>query len=129
MQDEIMINSIQAALLSRATKNITASLMITEEEYNQIMLIYGRAAERAELNMSDSTNIGVLGLSTRVYNGLIRSGIKTIHDLKGTSVQKLMGIRNFGEVSVNEVMKKLKLHNTQMRSVRCIKEMRNEDKS
>lgn len=51
-----------------------------------------------------------LELSEKVYNALIRSRITTLRELAFMSDEKLLGIRNFGEKSLQELREKLASH-------------------
>lgn len=56
-----------------------------------------------------SDKLELLGLSTREYNALARRGVQTISDLRGTSKEDLLKIRNLGELSVDHILSKLAL--------------------
>ncbi len=51
-----------------------------------------------------------LGLSRRVYNALMRSGIRTVEDLVQTPHEQLQRIRNIGPTAQEEIERKLELH-------------------
>lgn len=51
--------------------------------------------------------ISVLGLSVRSYNVLMRSNVKTLQSLVALSDEELLGLRNAGRKTVNEIRAKL----------------------
>lgn len=51
-------------------------------------------------------NIDVLGLSTRAYNGLNRSGINTLDKLSGMTYDDFMKIRNLGRHTLEEILER-----------------------
>ena len=53
------------------------------------------------------TQLEKLGLSTKVYMALLRSGIRTIEELKEIPPKKLLRINRIGEGSVKEIQLKL----------------------
>lgn len=61
----------------------------------------------------DTKNIkvSILGLRNRGYYALIRAGIKTIPQLLECTDRKLLSLRNFGNVSLNDVKNCLALYN------------------
>src|SRR5204863_569150 len=54
--------------------------------------------------------IEVLDLSSRTYNGLKRSQITTVGQLLQMSEDELLGLRNFGQKSLQELHEKLARH-------------------
>ena len=65
-----------------------------------------REDERSLIYPPDE-DIEVLSLSVRSYNCLKRGGILTVADLWRMTERELLGIRNLGEKSVSEIVKKL----------------------
>jgi DNA-directed RNA polymerase subunit alpha len=61
------------------------------------------AESAARLNMS----IEDLGLSGRSYNCLKNASVKTVGELVSYSPEQLMGLKNFGEKSLTEIVDKL----------------------
>ncbi len=57
-----------------------------------------------------------LDLSVRSYNCLKRAGIHTVEDLTKKSVDDMLKVRNLGQKSLDEVIKKLQDLNLQLRS-------------
>lgn len=53
------------------------------------------------------SSIDNLGLSTRSYNALRRSGINTINQLLKYSAANLKSVNNIGDKSFNEIQEKL----------------------
>jgi DNA-directed RNA polymerase subunit alpha len=51
--------------------------------------------------------VGDLGLSVRARKCLSRLGILTIGELMNRSPDELLGVRNFGVTSLNEIRQKL----------------------
>jgi DNA-directed RNA polymerase subunit alpha len=70
---------------------------------NQKNIIDSVAENETELDVL----IEELQLSVRAYNCLKRVNIRTIADLVQYSVKELKEIKNFGQKSANEVVKKL----------------------
>lgn len=56
------------------------------------------------------TNIGELGLSTRAFNGLRRSGIFTIKDVIAIPEEKFIGMQSIGEKTAQEIKSKIKTY-------------------
>jgi len=48
-----------------------------------------------------------LGLSVRSFNALMRAGLTTMGAIEDYGIESLLGLRNFGENSYNEVLDKL----------------------
>ena len=71
----------------------------TEEE--ELPSIFGQEVVEEEVDYD--VPIEQLELSVRSYNCLKRQGINTLEQLLDCSEQDLMGIRNFGEKSIDEV--------------------------
>ncbi len=67
--------------------------------------------EKIRLKMFLSQPIEVLGLSNRPKNCLIENKILTIGDLVSKTEDELRTIRNLGEKSIDEIIRKLKEHN------------------
>ena len=59
-------------------------------------------------------DINVLDLSVRSYNCLWRSGIHTINDLLGVTVEELSKVRNLGYKSYNEIVSVLEKYGLQL---------------
>lgn len=73
--------------------------------YTKIVSLLGGGPTEEELD----SEIIELGLSTRVYNALARSGYKTIRHLIEADAKSLYEVRNFGEKGRREVEGALKL--------------------
>ena len=58
--------------------------------------------------------ICVLGLSTRVYNRLIRAGIYTVGDLTTMTYADFLVFRNLGPKRIDEIIKALQEHGFSM---------------
>ena len=56
------------------------------------------------------TSIDILDLSTRTYNCIRRSGIKTVEELSTMTFDDLIKIRNFGRHSLEELLIKARDH-------------------
>lgn len=67
--------------------------------------------DEAEKEKVADQPIEALELSVRSYNCLMRYGIKTVEKLIKTSESDLMGIRNLGSKSIQEIKDKLEQHN------------------
>jgi len=64
--------------------------------------------EQLDIEQYKDISIEVLDLSIRPYNCLKKANINTIGELLKYSINQLMGLRNFGQKSANEVSYKLK---------------------
>ena len=64
----------------------------------------------------EETKIDELELSVRAYNQLKRADINTLADLDGMSIDDLMGIRNLGMRSVEEIIEKAKPYGIEFRN-------------
>lgn len=78
---------------------------------------YGRYSNSNDVPdfVTPVTEIGVLNLSVRSENGLRRAGINTIGDLEKMTTKELLGIRNLGKRSYDEIVSMLRLYNIGLR--------------
>lgn len=79
---------------------------------NQYKTKTSEVKEEGDINESTigkllNTTIEDMGLSTRSYNGLKRVSINTLRDLIKLTRQDLLDIKNLGEKSFNEIIKKV----------------------
>lgn len=67
---------------------------------------YGRYSDSNDVPdfVTPVTEIGALNLSVRSENGLRRAGINTIGDLEKMTTKELLGIRNLGKRSYDEIV-------------------------
>lgn len=84
------------------------NLFVREEDLNNVVKITERPVieRKVEKGLAIST-IDDLDLSARSYNCLKRANIETIEQLLNTSKNTLEHVRNFGKVSIDEVISKL----------------------
>ena len=101
---EIRIAEIGEELLELALKNQmeevkTENFPDAENEH-----------EDENYEISDDLHMGIeeLGLSVRSYNSLKRAGINTLEDLFKEIEKDMMGVRNIGRKTMEEVLKKAK---------------------
>lgn len=73
------------------------------------------APDEAEKEKVVDQPIEVLELSVRAYNCLMRHGIRTVEKLTSSSENDLMGIRNLGAKSIQEIKDKLEQHNLSLK--------------
>jgi DNA-directed RNA polymerase subunit alpha len=66
-------------------------------------------------NRARDIKIDDLDFSVRTYNCLKRQGIETLDELRNYTPEELMGIRNFGQKSLDEVADKLTEYGFEMR--------------
>ena len=57
------------------------------------------------------TSLEDLDLSVRAYNCLKAAKIRTINDLVSKTEEELLGFKNFGKKSLEEIQERLKEHN------------------
>lgn len=58
-------------------------------------------------NVDDAASLEELNISTRVLNSLKKAGIETVGDLRAKDREELLQIKNLGEKSLDEVLKKV----------------------
>ena len=95
----------QAANINNQYMSSFLSLNASEDEDIEIPSIF--AAEGPEFNPELDEQIEDLDLSVRSYNCLKRAGIHSVRQLVEYSENDLLGIRNFGAKSIEEVKDKL----------------------
>lgn len=76
------------------------------------------APDEAEKEKVADQPIEVLELSVRSYNCLMRHGIRTVEKLTNSSENDLMGIRNLGAKSIQEIKDKLAQHDLLLKGAR-----------
>ena len=57
--------------------------------------------------VEDSTTLEEVGISTRVLNSLKKAGIETVGELRSKDREELLQIKNLGEKSLDEALKKI----------------------
>ncbi len=57
--------------------------------------------------VADEASLEELNISTRVLNSLKKAGIETVGELRGKDREELLQIKNLGEKSLDEVLKKI----------------------
>ena len=84
------------------------NLLVREEDLNNVVKITERPVIERKVEKGLVINtIDDLDLSARSYNCLKRANIETIDQLLDTSKRALEHVRNFGKVSIDEVISKL----------------------
>ena len=58
-------------------------------------------------SVDDAASLEELNISTRVLNSLKKAGIETVGDLRAKDREELLQIKNLGEKSLDEVLKKV----------------------
>jgi DNA-directed RNA polymerase subunit alpha len=58
-------------------------------------------------DVDDTSSLEDLGIPTRVLNSLKKAGIETVGDLRSKSRDELLGVKNLGEKSLDEVLAKV----------------------
>jgi DNA-directed RNA polymerase subunit alpha len=64
-------------------------------------------AKKAANDLDDSASLEDLGISTRVLNSLKKAGIETVGDMRSKDRDELLAVKNLGEKSLDEVLKKI----------------------
>lgn len=80
---------------------------ITEKQSSMMSYMPPEAPVDAESAARLSMSIEDLGLSGRSYNCLKNANVKTVGELVSYSPEQLMGLKNFGEKSLTEIVDKL----------------------
>jgi DNA-directed RNA polymerase subunit alpha len=80
---------------------------ITEKQSSMMSYMPPEAPLNAELQAKLNMPIEDLGLSGRSYNCLRNANIKKVGELVDYSPEQLMGLKNFGEKSLTEIVDKL----------------------
>lgn len=90
--------------------NYNLRMQAINEHYRLIGLEKQLQEEEFKTLNTTALNIHIseLNLSKRSYNALYRRGIDTVDDLTKYTITELMRIQNFGEVSMKELLGKLK---------------------
>ncbi len=58
-------------------------------------------------DIDDSSSLEELGIPTRVLNSLKKAGIETVGDMRAKSHEELLAVKNLGEKSLEDVLKKI----------------------
>jgi DNA-directed RNA polymerase subunit alpha len=64
-------------------------------------------AKKSTTDLDDTSSLEDLGVSTRVLNSLKKAGIETVGDMRAKSRDELLAVKNLGEKSLDEVLKKI----------------------
>jgi DNA-directed RNA polymerase subunit alpha len=80
---------------------------ITEKQSSMMSYMPPEAPLDAESQAKLSMSVEDLGLSGRSYNCLKNANVKTVGELVNFSPEQLMGLKNFGEKSLTEIVDKL----------------------
>ena len=80
------------------------ALIIVQEYQKQILIEYQRTKKIAECIVSRDTNIFDFDLSVRALNALKSNGINTAGDLINLRRQKILGYRNIGRTTAQEII-------------------------
>lgn len=64
-------------------------------------------AKKSASEFDDNSNLEDLGISTRVLNSLKKAGIETVGDMRSKDREELLNVKNLGEKSLDEVLKKI----------------------
>jgi len=92
-----------------ASKGLYLGMAVDEREQKQVTPAPASTLQRAPSRPSaDAVAIGDLELSARSRKALERLGIETIGELANLTEEKLLGCKNFGETSLNEVKQVLR---------------------
>jgi DNA-directed RNA polymerase subunit alpha len=67
----------------------------------------GSSAPKSHDGMNDGLSLEELGIPTRVLNSLKKAGIETVGDMRSKDREELLAIKNLGEKSLDEVLKKI----------------------
>merc|ERR1711937_806336 len=102
MQNCVIFDAVKKRPLGK--KNAAQLKKWAQTKIEEINLIN----EQLEIEQYKDISIEVLDLSIRPYNCLKKANINTIGELLKYSNNQLMGLRNFGQKSANEVSSKLK---------------------
>jgi DNA-directed RNA polymerase subunit alpha len=90
------------------TDALLNSAKVLQNLFGSIVVSKPKIAHKVPRKSSRNIFIEELQLSARAYNCLNKMDIKTIEDLMQYSLKELKEIKNFGQKSVDEVIKKLK---------------------
>lgn len=74
----------------------------TQEQFDQVGVAPPDDYSERPINLG-SSEIGVAGFALRTYNSLKRAGINTVDQLTYWTEPELFSLRNFGQLSMNEV--------------------------
>lgn len=64
-------------------------------------------SKKATNELDDSASLEDMGIPTRVLNSLKKAGIETVGDMRAKSRDELLTVKNLGEKSLDEVLKKI----------------------
>ncbi|OGK12067.1 MAG: DNA-directed RNA polymerase subunit alpha [Candidatus Riflebacteria bacterium RBG_13_59_9] len=93
--------------LGEAASQLNSYYEWVRAEQNRFLGIEEEMAVDEELMRKLEMPIDELGLSSRAYNCLSAARISTINELSKYTAERLMGIKNFGEKSLVEIVDKL----------------------
>ena len=65
------------------------------------------AKKKAAGESDENSSLEDLGIPTRVLNSLKKAGIETVGDLRSKSREELLSVKNLGEKSLDDVLKKV----------------------
>lgn len=94
-------------VLGEASSQLHSYYQWIREDQNRFLGIVEIPAVDEELKRKIEMPIEQLGLPSRAYNCLAALRIRTVGDLTRTTAERLMGIKNFGEVSLVNIVDKL----------------------
>jgi DNA-directed RNA polymerase subunit alpha len=94
-------------VLGEAASQLNSYYQWVREEQNRFLGIEEEPAVDEELQRKIEMPIEELGLSSRAYNCLSATRIRTVGELTKFTAEKLMSIKNFGEKSLVEIVDKL----------------------
>lgn len=94
-------------VLGEASSQLNSYYQWIREEQNRFLGIEEEPAIDEELKRKVEMPIEQLGLTSRAYNCLTASRIRTVGELTKYTAERLMGIKNFGEKSLVEIVDKL----------------------
>ena len=104
-----VISAAEALSMAGAVLVEHLNLVVNESDFEKVVKITERPVTERRLNLSSVmiNTIDDLDLSPRASNGLRRANILTLDQLLNSTKEELERIRNFGRVSIEEVIKKL----------------------
>jgi len=77
--------------------------------------VEGAEAEETDRGVHEGEGIEEQGLSKRTTNALIKAGITSMHQMLQKTEREIVGLRNFGGRSVDEVKEFLKEKNLELK--------------
>ena len=107
-------HSIQYGFIFDIDDLLTKIQELKEENHQLKMYLEsaGKVADfmKDEMEKANLIPIDTIELSVRAYNILKRAGFRYVSDFNGVSIDKLMGLRNMGKKTLNEIIEKLKAY-------------------